>query len=67
MHGPKNKKAAICKKKRNIRVEQGMDLPKPQAEFKLMTLVIKLRNTSLDHLLCIKLMFFMFYAPCIAT
>jgi len=31
-----------------------MDLSKPQAEFKLMTLVIKLTNTSLDRLLDIK-------------
>ena len=43
--------ASICTKKSSK--EQGMELPKPQAEFKLMTLVIKLGNTSLDRLLYI--------------
>ena len=41
--------------------EQGMDLPKPQAEFQLITLVIKLPSTSLDHLRYIKLIFLCFY------
>jgi len=36
-----------------------MDLPKPEAEFKLMTLVIKLRRISLDLLSILSLCFFM--------